>query len=212
MPSPLIFKPPCYRRWSSIIAVDFDLQSTPIWETHNRNSKQNQNPHLIWERESEWEEERIEMRERKRIHHRRCSKPLCHRRWSSNHHTIVADLQSTLPILISNPHRFERPITKIQSKPKPTSNLRERIEMRERERIQHCRRSKPSRHCCCSKPPHHYCRSPIVVLRRDDGWLWWVLLGVCFRWENLFLSFLFFLVKLFLLQHNTSIYNKENLI
>ena len=83
-----------------------------------KNSKQNQNPYPIWERESEWEKERIRMRERERIHHRRHSKPLCHRRWSSNHHAITANLQSLLPILISNPRRSERPITKIQSKTK----------------------------------------------------------------------------------------------
>ena len=143
MPSPLIFKPPCYHRQSSIIAADFDLQSTPIWETYNKNSKQNQNPHLIWERELEWEKERIEMRERERIHHRRRSKPLCHRRWSSNHQAITIDLQSLLPILISNPRRSERPITKIQSKPKPTSNLRERIGVREREDRNERKRENP---------------------------------------------------------------------
>ena len=98
-----------------------------------KNSKQNQNPHPIWERESEWEKERIGMRERERIHHCCRSKLPCHCRRSPNHHAIAADLQSMLPILISNPRWFERPTTKIQSKPKPTSNLRERIRVRERE-------------------------------------------------------------------------------
>ena len=73
------------------------------------------------------------MRERERIHHCRRSKPPCHRHRSPNHHAVAADLQSLLPILISNPRRSERPTTKIQSKPKPTSNLRERIRVRERE-------------------------------------------------------------------------------
>ena len=83
------------------------------------------------------------MRERERIHHRRRSKPLCHRRWSSNHQAITIDLQSLLPILISNPRRSERPITKIQSKPKPTSNLRERIGVREREDRNERKRENP---------------------------------------------------------------------
>ena len=73
------------------------------------------------------------MRERERIHHCRRSKLPCHCRRSPNHHAITIDLQSLLPILISNPRRSERPTTKIQSKPKPTSNLRERIRVRERE-------------------------------------------------------------------------------
>ena len=40
MPSLPISKPPrcCY--WSSVPAAHFDLQSMPIWETHNKNSKQ----------------------------------------------------------------------------------------------------------------------------------------------------------------------------
>ena len=130
------------------------------------------------------------MRERERIHHRRRSKPPCHRRWSPNHHAVAVDFQSLLPILISNPRRSERPIAKIQSKPKPTYNLRERIRVSERERIHHRR---------CSKPPHHRCRSPIAVLWHDSGLLRRVLLGVRFHWENLFLLLLF-LVKLFLLQ------------
>ena len=149
------------------------------------------------------------MRERERIHHRRRSKPPCHRRRSPNHHAVAADFQSLLPILISNPRRSERPTTKIQSKPKPTYNLRERIGVSERERIHHRRRSKPPRHRRSFKPPHHRCRSPIAVLRHDGGSLRRVLLGV--RWENLCLLF-FFLVKRFLLQPNTGIYNKENLI
>ena len=77
--------------------------------------------------------ERIEVRERERIHHCHHSKPPCHHHRSPNHHAVVADLQSLLPILISNPCRSERPTTKIQSKPKPTSNLREIIRVRERE-------------------------------------------------------------------------------
>ena len=117
--SPPIFNP-CCRFWSPIHADLRDLQ---------QKFKANQNPHLIWERESKWEKERIEMRERERIHHCCCSKPPCHR-----HH---------------------------------------------------------------SKPPHHCCQSPIAVLRHDGGWFRRVLLGVCFRWENLFLHFFFFLVKLF---------------
>ena len=129
-------KPPHHRRQSpNHHAVAADLQSLlPILISNPRQKfKANQNPHLIWQRESEWEKERILMIERERIHHRRRSKPLCHRRRSPNHHAIAADLQSLLLILISNPRQSERPTTKIQSKPKPTSNLRERIKVRERE-------------------------------------------------------------------------------
>ena len=224
MPSPLIFKPPCYHRQSSIIAADFDLQSTPIWETYNKNSKQNQNPHLIWEREREDRNERKRENPPSSPLQTTMPSPLIFKPPSYHHRSSVIaadfDLQST-PIWETynknskqnqNPHLiWEREL----------EWEKERIEMRERERIHHCRRSKPPRHCrrskpprhrCCSKPPHHCCWSPIAVLRHDGGWLWRVLLGVCFRWENLFLFLFLFLVKLFLLQHNTGIYNKENLI
>ena len=126
-------------------------------DTHNKNSKQNENLHPIWERESEhpqshchqiathissnlpkinepkptsnlrerirvreredwnerergleWERERIGMRERERIPHRYSSKPPRRCRRSPNHHNVATDLQSMLPISISNPHRSER--------------------------------------------------------------------------------------------------------
>ena len=73
------------------------------------------------------------MRERERIHHRHRSKPPCHCRRSPNHHAITTNLQSLLPILISNPRQSKRPTTKIQSKPKPTSNVRENRSERKRE-------------------------------------------------------------------------------
>ena len=149
------------------------------------------------------------MRERERIHHRCRSEPPRRRRRSPNHHAVAADLQSLLPILISNPRRSERPTAKIQSKPKPTYNLRERIGVSERERIHHCRCSTPPRHGRRSKPPHHRCRSPIAVLRHDGGSLRQVLLGV--RRENLFLLLSFFWLNSFCF-NRTGIYNKENSI
>ena len=140
------------------------------------------------------------MRERERIHHRRRSKPLCHRRRSPNHHAIAADLQSLLLILISNPRQSERPTTKIQSKPKPTSNLRERIKVRERE-------NPPS-------PPLQTTTPLLSISNRRAPARWW-LTPTCSPQGSLSLGkplSSFFLVKLFLLQHNTDIYNKENLI
>ena len=181
-------------------AVAVDLQSLlPILISNPRQKfKANQNPHLIWQRESEWEKERIEMRERERIHHRHHSKPPHHHRQSPNHNVVAADLQSLLSILISNPCQ------KFKANQNPHLIWeKERIKMRERERIHHRRHS---------IPPYHRYRSPIAMLQHNGGSLRRVLLGVRFHWENLFLLFFFFLVKLFLLQHNTGIYNKENLI
>ena len=159
------------------------------------------------------------MRERERIHHRRRSKPLCHRRRSPNHHAIAADLQSLLLILISNPRQSERPTTKIQSKPKPTSNLRERIGVREREDRNERKRENPPlpplQTTMPSPPLQTTTPSLLISNRRGLTWRWLALTGS--SWGSLLLgkplsSSFFFLVKLFLLQHNTGIYNKENLI
>ena len=151
------------------------------------------------------------MRERERIHHRR---------QSLNHHAVADDLQSLLPILISNPCQFERPITKIQSKPKPTSNLRERIGVREREDRNERKRENPPlpplQTTMPSPPLQTTTPSLLISNRRGLTWRWLALTGS--SWGSLLLgkplssSLFFFLVKLFLLQHNIGIYNKENLI
>ena len=121
------------------------------------------------------------MRERERIHHRRHSKPPHHRRQSPNHHAVAADLQSLLPILISNPRqKFKANQNPHLIWERESEWEKERIEMREGERIYHRRRS---------IPPYHRCRSPIAMLRHNGGSLRQVLLRVRFHWENLFLLF-----------------------
>ena len=117
------------------------------------------------------------MRERERIHHRRRSKPLCHRRRSPNHHAVTADLQSLLLILISNPRQSERPTTKIQSKPKPTSNLRERIKVREREDRNERKRENPPLsllQTTMSLPPLQTTPSLLSISNRRAPTRWWL--------------------------------------
>ena len=84
--------------------------------------------------------------------------------WEKERESIIAvDLQSLLPILISNPHRYERPTTKIQSKPKPTSNMRERIGVREREHWNKRKRENPPSpplQTTTPSPPLHTTGSP----------------------------------------------------
>ena len=141
--------------------------------------------------------------------------------WEKERESIIAvDLQSLLPILISNPHRYERPTTKIQSKPKPTSTMRERIGVREREHWNKRKRENPPSpplQTTTSSPPLQTTTPSLLISNyRALTRRWLALTGS--PWGSLSLgkplssSLFFFLVKLFLLQHNIGIYNKENLI
>ena len=129
-------------------------------DTHNKNSKQNENLHPIWERESEHPQshchqiathissnlpkinepkptsnlrERIRVREREDWNEREREPPIA---TAPNHHVVAADLQTTtmLPLIFSPCYRFQSPVhTDLRETPNQKEGREKgRWEMRER--------------------------------------------------------------------------------
>ena len=160
----------------------FKKRSKTIRIEPAKNSKQNQNPHPIWERESEWEKERESTITT-----------------TPNHHAIAADLQTTMlsPPIFSPYCWFLSPIhanlRDPQQKFKANQNpylMWERIEVKERED----RNERERESTIVAAPNHHTITADLQSSCSDttvasfDGFS----LGFAFTGENLFLLFLFF--------------------